>query len=314
MKNMRSIALIFALLVTGCVSTSQPIPPGSLTQFRDTLVGLNTKSMQALTFEYEWNYRNFKDRIKADNQSDPTPLTLRFCSGNYDWRWDDCDSNPSEMPVFNVIAQSRVELKNINQAMIDYAHFMILLNSANEGSKANLDAAAKKVGDATKSISTRFGLSLDEAKFGAFSTIGVAVVQQLLSKKQRTGMAAVMTDFQPGVNSFADLGSRAMAISATGIKKEYQDETGILARAIATETDGAKRLQKIEKLLELNEQASSQLDSLRILNAAYDALPNAHAELISALQSGQYASMQELVGYIEMIGEIHQTFQNADPN
>lgn len=306
------IILLVAIMAGGCVSTSQPISPDSLNHYRDTLVDLNVQSIKAITAEYEWNYRNFKERIITQDQTDPNPLTLRFCGGKFEWRWGDCDADQSTIPVFNVIAQSRADLAAINQVMIDYANFLIHLNAANENSKANLDAAAKKIGAATKSISSQFGVELNEARFGAFATMGVSVVQQLLAKKQRQGMAAVMADFQPGVQSFSALGSQAMAISATGIKDEYNKENKQTTRAIAIEGDGSKRLALIEKLLKLNEQTSAQLDSLSVLSAAYDSLPNAHEELIAALQSGGHASLAELVGHIEMVSDIARTFQKTD--
>lgn len=312
MIKINSLSVVFALVISGCVSTSQPISPDSLHHYRDTLVDLNVKSIQAMTVEYEWNYRNFKERIQTQEQTDPNPLTLRFCGGRYEWRWGDCDADQSKIPAFNVIAQSRVDLAKINQAMIDYANFLIQFSSANEDSKANLDAAAQKIGVATKSISSRFGVELNEARFGAFATLGVSVVQQLLARKQREGMAAVMADFQPGIQSFANLGSQAMAISAAGIKDEYNRENKKTTRAIATESDGSKRLALVEKLLKLNEQTSAQLDSLAILSAAYESLPNAHEELMAALQSGQRASLAELVGHIEMISGIVRTFKEPD--
>lgn len=306
------ILLMAALLAGGCVSTSQPVSPDSLNHYRDTLVDLNIKSTQAITAEYEWNYRNFKERIKTQDQTDPNPLTLRFCGGKFEWKWGDCDADQSTIPVFNVIAQSRTDLAAINQVMIDYANFLIVFNSANENSKSSLDVAAGKIGVATKSISSQFGVELNEARFGAFATMGVSVVQQLLAKKQQQGMAAVMNEFQPGIRSFADLGSQAMAISAAGIKDEYNRENKKTTRAVAIESDGPKRLALIEKLLKLNEETSAQLDSLKILSAAYESLPNAHEELIAAIQSGGYASLAELVGQIEMISDIAKTFQKAD--
>jgi len=308
------IILLVALMAGGCVSTSQPISPDSLNHYRDTLVDLNVKSIQAITAEYEWNYRNFKERIKTQDQTDPNPLTLRFCGGKFEWRWGDCgtDTDQSTIPVFNVIAQSRADLAAINQVMIDYANFLIRLNSANEDSKANLDAAAQKIGAATKSISSQFDVELNEARFGAFATMGVSIVQQILAKKQRQGMTAVMADFQPGVQSFADLGSEAMAISATGIKDEYNKENKKTTRAISVESDGSKRLALIEKLLKLNEQTSAQLDSLSVLSSAYESLPNAHEELMAALQTGGHASLAELVGHIEMISNIARTYQKPD--
>lgn len=312
MTRLNSLLLVFALMISGCVSTSQPISPDSLNHYRDTLVDLNVSSIQAMTVEYEWNYRNFKERIKTQDQTDPNPLTLRFCGGRYEWRWGDCDADQSKIPAFNVIAQSRADLAKLNQVMIDYANFLIQFSTANEGSKANLEAAAKKIGVATQSISSQFGIDLNEDNVGAFATMGVGVVQQLLAKKQREGMAAVMADFQPGIQYFANLGSQAMAISAAGIKDEYNQENKKTTRAIATESDGSKRLDLVEKLLKLNEQTSAQLDSLGVLSAAYESLPNAHEELMAALRSGQQASLAELVGHIEMISGIARTFKESD--
>ncbi len=65
MTKYKLIILLVALMAGGCVSTSQPISPDSLNHYRDTLVDLNVNSIQAITAEYEWNYRNFKERIKT---------------------------------------------------------------------------------------------------------------------------------------------------------------------------------------------------------------------------------------------------------
>jgi len=312
MTNLKIFLVAFVLVLSGCVSTSQPVSPDSLANYRDRLVDLNVKSIQAMTFEYEWNYESFKERIKTQERTDPTALTLRFCGGNYEWQWGDCDADQSTMPAFNVIADSRDGLARINQAMIDYANFLVLFNSANDNSKASLEAAASKIGASTTSVASQFGVELNQARVGAFADLGVGAVQQLLAKKQRDGMAAVMSDFAPGVRYFASLGSQAMAISATGIKEEYNNESRGMARAIAVETDGARRLPLVEKLLKLNEQTSAQLDSLSVLGAAYESLPNAHDELIAALRTGQQASLSELVGNIELIGNLVQTYQKPD--
>jgi len=309
MTYLKTAILAFSLLLGGCVSTSQPVPPDSLALFRDRLVDLNVKSIQAMTFEYEWNYQSFRERIKTQDRTDPAPLTLRFCGGDYEWQWGDCGADLLAMPAFNVIAKSRDDLARINQAMIDYANFLVLFNSANEDSGASLEAAAGRIGASTTSVASRFGVELNQARVGAFADLGASAVNQLLAKKQRGGMAAVMSDFQPGVRFFATLGSQAMAISATGIKEEYNNENRKTARAIAVETDGSKRLGLVEKLLKLNEQTSGQLDSLSVLGAAYDSLPNAHDELITALRGGQQASLSELVGNIELIGNLVQTYQ-----
>ena len=312
MTKHNALLLIIVLMLNGCTSTSQPIPPDALNHYRDTLVDLGVKSSEAMTVEYKSNYSNFKERVKTQDQTDPNPLTLRFCGGRFEWKWGDCDADQSTVPVFNVIARSRADLAKLNGAMVDYANFLILFNAANENSKANLDAAADKIGATTQSIASRFGVELDEAKMGAFANLGSNAVQQLLAKKQRQGMAAVMLEFQPGVKYFSGLGSQAMAISAAGIKDEYNEENRKTARKIVTEDDGKKRLALVEKLLELNEQTSTQLDSLGMLAAAYESIPGAHRELMAAIESGRHASLSELVGYIEMISNIAVTYKKSD--
>lgn len=311
MTRFYSLLLVVALMMSGCVSTSAPVPPDSLNHFRDTLVDLNVNSIKAIDSEYDWNYRNFKTRIKTEDKTSVEALTLDFCPGVYDWQWGECDVEQTDVLVFNTIAGTKVKLAEINQAMIDYANFLIQFNGANEKTKANLDEAAKKIGAATKSISSNFDVTLNEANFGAFASIGVGIVEQLLARKQREGMAAVMVEFQPGVSQFANLGSGAMVISALGIQDEYKTEVQPLARAVNDETNGAKRLVLIEKLLALNERTGAHLNSLGNLGAAYEALPNAHAELMAALEAGTQASMAELVGHIEMISTAAQTLKNS---
>jgi hypothetical protein len=311
MRNLRVFAFLGLLALSACVSTSPPIQPDSLAAFRDTLVQLNVKSTEALTAEYDWNYRNYKQRVKADSETSPKALTkaltLDFCETDFDSYWGSCEVGSEESPVFMVIADSKRDLSRLNQMMIDYANFLLLFNNANDDTRSSLENSAAKIGQSAQSIAAKAGKSLNQENFGAFATIGVGIVEQLLAKKQKDGMAAVLADFQPGVQTFAALGSEAMRISAVGIQTEYQDESPPLRAKIATESDGAARLQQVEKLIALNEQTSRQLDTLKILSAAYESLPGAHAELISALQSGYRASLGELVSHIEMISSAYQT-------
>jgi len=307
MNNLRVLAFLGLLTLSACVSTSPPIQPDSLADFRDTLVQLNVKSTEALTAEYDWNYRNYKQRVRADSETSPNALTLDFCETDFDSYWGGCDGGSEEPPVFMVIADSKRDLSKLNQTMIDYANFLLLFNNANDDTRSSLKDSATKIGQSAQSIAAKAGTSLNQENFGAFATISVGIVEQLLAKKQKDGMAAVLADFQPGVQTFAALGSEAMRISAVGIQTEYQDESPSLRAKIATETDGAARLQQVEKLIALNEQTSRQLDTLKILSAAYESLPGAHAELIAALQSGYRASLGELVSHIEMINSAYQT-------
>jgi hypothetical protein len=314
MRSLRASALLGLLALAACVSTSPPIPPNSLGDFRDTLVQLNAKSAEALTAEHEWSYRNYKRSVKEADSLDPRSLTLDFCGSDYDAYWGSCNLESEGTPVFMVIADSRRDLGQLNQMLIDYANFLLLFNSANEDTRASLEDAAGRIGQSANSIAAKTGLTLNEARFGAFAKIGVGIVDQLLAKKQRDGMAAVLADFQPGVQAYADLGSQAMRISAAGIQTEYQTEVQPLKVAIVREEDGAGRLKLAEELIALNEQTARQLDVLEGLAAAYGSLPGAHAELMSALQSGYRASLSELVASIERIGSAYQTLHGTESN
>jgi hypothetical protein len=307
MGSLRASALLGLLVLSACVSTSPPIPPNSLGDFRDTLVQLNAKSTEALTAEHDWSYRNYKESVKGTENLDPNALALKFCESDFDAYWGSCDLASEGTPVFMVIADSRRDLGRLNQMLIDYANFLLLFNNANEDTRSSLEDAAGRIGDSAQSIATKFEGSIDEARFGAFAKIGVGIVEQLLAKKQRDGMAAVLADFQPGIQAFAELGSEAMQISALGIQAEYQTEVQPLNTAIEQEEDGTRRLKLVEDLIALNEQTARQLDVLGSLAAAYGSLPGAHAELMSALQSGYRASLNELVASIEAVSSAYQT-------
>jgi hypothetical protein len=54
------------------------------------------------------------------------------------------------------------------------------------------------------------------------------------------------------------------------------------------------------------------LDSLGSIHAAYRALPGADAGLISALESGRRANLEELIGHVEAISAAYRQFQAAD--
>lgn len=310
--NWKHVVFLSIVLLMGCVSTRPPLPPDSLEQYRDTLVDLGIKSSQALAVEHDWNYRNFKERLQSEGDIDPLLLVLRFCGGTFDWQWGECDGDQTGQPVFNVIAKSRSDLAALNDLLAGYANFLIEFNAANSNTRASLESSAKEIGTSVTSISGRFGKQLNVDKIGAFSTIGVNAVEQLLARKHRDGMAAVMQEFHPGVREFARLGSQAMETSAIGIKSEYGDEHQKLVVGIAREPNNGKKLKLIEKLLALNEQTSMHLDSLGSIHAAYRALPNADAGLINALESGRRASLEELIGHVEAISAAYQQFQAAD--
>lgn len=350
MRSLRAIALPGLLVLSACVSTAPPIQPDSLVDFRNTLVQLDAKAAEAMTVEYEWSYRNFKRSVKEDEDLDPRNLALQFCSGSdadfefdpdsgfdpdfesdldsgivpdsasdsgsvFDTAWGSCDVDSKTSPVFMVIADSRQSLGQLNQMMVDYASFLVLFNDANNETRSSLESAAGRIGDSAQSIAGKFEKSFDEARFGAFATIGVNIVEQLLAKKQKDGMAAVLADFHPGVQAFAELGSEAMENSAIGIKDEYlEDRKPLMDAIVKAKDDPARRLEQVERLIALNEQTTGQLDVLASLSAAYQSLPGAHAELISALQSGYRASLSELVAHIDAIGSAYQTLHASDSN
>ncbi len=308
MSRTATTLLILALLASGCVSTGTPVSPDALVTYRDSMVDLDQASAEALTYEYDWNYRNYREQVQAQDSSDTAPLILDFCEGmtTYEWRWGDCDLQTSELPVFYAIADMRTRLGQLNQLMVDYANFLIALNGANEGSQAVVEAAAEKVSASVSSIAGTFGEDLDRDRLGAFSSIGAAFVRQHLAREQRDSMAEVMGGFQPGIEQFAMLGAIAMRTSAGGIKAEYLLDRKPLTEQIAGETDGGQRFALIKQLFDLNEITIAAIESRKALGAAYQALPGAHRELIEALEAGRQPGLGELVGHIEMINAAYQ--------
>ncbi len=307
MSRILSLLLCAAVFLGGCVSTSTPIPPDSLTGFRDAMVELDKGSKLALTAEYDWTYQNYREQIKASEEVDARAFMLCPSDDMYTWNWGACEAEGLEPPLINDIAATREMLGQLNRLFIDYGNFLVQFNAANENTQSSLEATAEKVGNSVQSIGNTFGQDLSRDKIGAFANIGAAIVGQWLAKKQRDGMADVMQEFQAGVEAFSALGYQAMENSAFGIQDEYQTQSEVLANKIKDEADGARRFGHIEQLLELNEKAITSLDRLGSLDAAYRALPGAHLELIMALEEGRSPGLGELVGHIETISAAYQT-------
>ena len=301
MRNSKAVTLLFAFLLTGCATLSTPpIPTNALGEYQQTIEQLRVESDKALSLEYDLAYESYLARTKLTAGLDAEPFKLVFPSGDFDWQ---IGSNPDDQAEFVAIGNSRRQLNSLHQVLLDYIAVLAQLNTAGTQAEERVKAATEKMTSSVSSLATLFGSPVNETNLGLFGLTADAIAAKIIERKQNSSMAEVMSDFQPGVEKIANLAAFAVAVSASGIKLPYQNQAQIIALKLTTAT-GSDQQKFLEQLLALNDRTTEQLDLLRQLEIAYNALPGGHLNLIEAQRSGSTVNLTSIIASINAIADI----------
>ena len=304
------------LFAAGCViqgactvaPTAPPIDQSAIGEYRAVVEALRVESSTALTRERDLAYQSFLQRMTQAARADPRPLLMEFPpDSSFAWQVGGSESQSVE---FIEIGKVRGILDSLHQLLLDYLDVLSQLNSAAAPAAEKLNASTEKLSGSLVSVSKKLDLEVNEQRMGVFSEAASALGRELLARKQRAGITAVMSDFQPVLVNVARSASAAVATSATGIKSHYQDKANPLARAVITAAPG-EREPLVAQLLALNERTIEQLTILQELFNAYQRLPAGHLALMEAMQSGGVARMESLVLGITAIADLNQRLQAA---
>jgi hypothetical protein len=302
MRNSKVITLLFAFLLSGCASLSTPpIPSNALGEYQQTIEQLRVESDRSLSLEYDLAYESYLARTRLTAGLDPEPFKLVFLpSGDFDWQ---VGGNPADQAEFVAIGNSRRQLNSLHQVLLDYISVLVQLNTAGTQAEARVEAATEKMTGSVSSLASLFGSPINETNLGIFGMTASAIAKKVIERKQNSSMAEVMSDFQPGVVKVSDLAAFAVAISASGIKESYHNRAQPIALKMAT-AEGSNQQKLLEQLLALNDRTTEQLELLRQLEGAYNALPGAHLKLIEAQRSGSALTLTSIIASIEAIADI----------
>lgn len=305
MRILKVPLLLLVLLLNGCASlSSPPIPTNALGEYQQTIEQLRVESDKALSLEYDLAYESYLARTRLTAGLNPEPFKLTFPDGDFDWQ---LGNNSNDQAEFVAIGNSRRLLNNLHQVLLDYVAVLTQLNTSGTRAEARVEAATEKMSNSISSLTNLFskqlGGPIDQTTLGIFGLAANEIASQVIQRKRNSSMAEVMSDFQPGVEKIAELAAFAVATSASGIKLPYQTKAQVISMKL-TDATGADQQKLLEQLLALNDRTTEQLELLRQLEAAYNALPGGHLKLIEAQRTGSAVNLTSIIASIEAIADI----------
>ncbi|MBK9130141.1 MAG: hypothetical protein IPM20_00655 [Gammaproteobacteria bacterium] len=289
--RLRLAVLVPAMLMTvGCVATA-PVKSDRFDAYRDAAEALFSGSKAALSFESEWTYRNYLTSItEGAETANPADIILEFpdeADDTFDW------SLPNA-PVFMAVNDTALRLGRINALFSEYVSLLAELAGGEKRDMDRILALGQALNRNSSSAAQALGLAAGPKETAFFSAAALSAANAYLSHKRRASLRDVLQDNQPVVEAFSRLGSEAAALSAVGIKTEYQNDVERWIARIVKATP-SQRDDLIKKQLALNERTIAQLEALRQIHDGYQALSRKHAELALSLESDKDVDLHQLV-------------------
>ena len=293
-----ALAGIWCLAVSGCASVSTP-PASPFQQFHSSVVQLAASADQALATEQELTYQRFIDTVASTCEVGQLQLQPDLEASIFDMKVEN-------VPLFQEIQTTRSNLAVMHSLVEKYAEFLLTLAGASESSKSvDVEAVATELRTNATSLAATLQAN-PELDNGWFFGFGV-IAREYIESRRHEKLVELLQSADDEIKAFAELGQQAVAMSATGIQTEYKASYSKQTRD-ADELNERQRQQMVTDVLELNAQTLRQLGLLKQLNDAYGALPGAHLQLKSAVESGAAPSASALLAYAESLRDKHKAF------
>ena len=167
------------------------------------------------------------------------------------------------------------------------------------------ERVATELRSSAEALATSLNLSpeIDDRWFFGFGTLA----RQYVESKRKDLLVELVRSADDEIRAFATAGTQITQLSALGIQTEYQSAFSTLT-ADAAGLSGAGASALVERILELNEETLRQLQTLRLLHDAYDALPAAHRALEQSVRDGSEVSLATLLTYVESLKRRYDEF------
>jgi hypothetical protein len=301
-------AWILFLLLTGC-GTVKPAPFQAFSQSVQQLkVGTDkalevNESMSSDRFLREALQTTAKGDSKKVNQLRlPIDATKPFSFGT------------NSIPLFMKAQQFRQSTTQAIGVFASYSDLLVRLSSPELLPRETFDKMALDLNanayDAALATSNEIP---DQEKVALFSTIAVALTREYLESKRRSKLVDALTANQPTVDNFAQHMRAGVQIAATHAAQEYDEESQELFEKMTTRTGPAPepvRREAIQQLIELDRKYIQQLSVLQSLYGVFGQIPNAHTELVKAIENND-SKLPRTVGLFEQGKRLESHYDNS---
>ena len=281
----RRLLVLVAVLAmsSGGLGCSKAVKPEPFKAYATSVRQVQTGADESLGVAYSWSRESYLVRAAAPGSTAAIDLQL-IATGKDPYGW----KLPNDGVVLPwKIKQFRLGVERLNTSLVEYADLLASLASDELVSQQRFDQLATDLNDNAKSAAKALGSPLSDDQAALLSTAASELAKRYIEHKRKDFLAQALRENQAQIESAADLGRTAVRITATSLRKAYEDQSHSIGQKIAAASrlSEAQRRALVESLVVLDEQFVDQLKVLSALDLSYETLPKAHRELGESIES-----------------------------
>lgn len=283
----RACAVLLVVLQGACAS----VDPGPFKEFEDSLVELRDGADAAIAMNAEWTRENFVERVVAatvplPEGEEPDEADLELVASLLIEQAENDALIPilPDAHVFMEVRRFRIAVGQLNAIFVEYAQLLGQMAAPELVPEATFDQMARDLNGNAGSAIRAFGQDIDGKELAPFSVAASGLARGWIQADRRSRLKEQIRANQAVVEAFAALGKTAVLRSAQVFANAYNDRSFALSIQIPENPQAAARKAKIEELIALNELYLDRAEAYRALRRGYQTLPQAHADLLRALE------------------------------
>jgi hypothetical protein len=279
----RVIPCLLALLGAACGSAMHH---DSFSEFAKSLYELRDGADQALDVPCQWARERYIMETAAESADTVSGLDAvhwlileRDAESVYAWSMVD-------EPLYVTQRRFRRGVYELNSTLIGYAELLEDLAGA-DLSAAQFADRAEELNNGLRDASSAMGDTVASADLAIFSVATTEMLRIYLEEKKRDLLRQALSENQAVVEtSVAHIGA-ALRLTALHLWHEYDEKTFELTDPLDPAADAKlkDRRKNVGGIVETNDVLTAQLETLRLLDDSYRALPQANRELYESLDN-----------------------------
>jgi hypothetical protein len=292
--SLPAIILISILaLCSGCAETK--INTSSFDQFSSDVQQMSKSADQVFASGVTFSQAGYLAELQDSSNFKMTDLILHESDKGF--------AIPDPQPTFMEIHEAANTLSDANQLLVDYAAALQQLAAPALVSEATFDQMTKDLNSESASVTkalAKLPVAPSASELDFFSGAAVDAAHLFIERRQREDLIKVIEANQPAVEQFSDWCNRGVVHLEQDLHNSYMNQINALSTTLYKVPAGAKRVAAqgsvIKQTVELDTTFLSNEEALNALSNAYEAVPKAHQNLGTAVQSpkGTLADLQTL--------------------
>jgi len=281
---LRMMPLALVMLCSAC-SVPATINTKPFDQFSNAAQQLDLGADQAFANGVTFTEAGFVEQVAADPKFQTSDLLVTRSNEGF--------ATIGHEPTFMEVRKGAATLSGANKLLVDYAGALQQLASPGLVSEATFDQLAKDLDtNSTKMISDlKATVNAPSAnEIGLFSAAAAEAARLYIEHKRQEDLVKVIQLNQPAIDSFSQWCQAGVEHLETDFYTAYSNQMNALSTQLgslgkANAKNVAQRRQLIQQIVQLDGYFLDSENTLSALDDSYKALPKAHKDLETTIQS-----------------------------